>query len=211
MNEPGRLAHWDNVYRSKDESAVSWFQPSPTLSLELIRATAIAKAAPIIDIGGGASRLVDALIDDGYSCVSVLDLSAEALAKAKARLKARLDDRAAAVRWVIADAISWEPDQSYELWHDRAAFHFLTAADDRDAYLKRLNRSLRAGGHVIIATLAPDGPERCSGLAVVRYDAEALARILGAGFQLVECRVEAHRTPSGAIQHFQFSRFRRVA
>jgi SAM-dependent methyltransferase len=211
MNHPDRQSHWNDVYRTKDESAVSWFQESPTLSLELIHATGAARDAAIIDIGGGASRLVDALLAEGYTTLTVLDLSGEALARARARLQQALSsERAAAVRWLVADATSFEPEQSFEIWHDRAAFHFLTEAADRAAYLDRLHRALRPGGHAIIATFAPDGPERCSGLPVVRYDAETLSRMLGASYRLIESRTEAHRTPSGAIQHFQFSRFRRA-
>jgi len=205
MSDPGRKAHWDDVYRTKGEQNVSWFEPSPAVSLDLVGATEVDFDASIIDVGGGASRLVDALIDAGYRAVTVLDLSQAALALSKARLGAR----AGTVRWIAADATNWEPDQSYDLWHDRAAFHFLTDAADRAAYADRLRRALKPGGHVIIGTFAPDGPERCSGLPVMRHDDAALGAILGSSFELMETRRHEHLTPMGGTQTFQFSRFRR--
>jgi SAM-dependent methyltransferase len=185
---------------------VSWFQESPAISLDLIHATGVKPDASIIDIGGGASRLVDALLDEGFEAVTVLDLSDKALATSKARLGAR----GAKVRWMTADVTTWEPSQTYEVWHDRAAFHFLIDPNDRAAYATRVLRGVQPGGHVIIGTFAPDGPERCSGLPVVRYDAASLGQILGPSFELVESRNHAHQTPRGIIQHFQFSRFRRL-
>jgi hypothetical protein len=175
-----REMHWQNVYATKAANEVSWYQENPAPSLDLIAATGIAADAAIIDVGGGASRLVDALLDRGFHHVTILDLSAGALEEAP---------------------------QSYDLWHDRAAFHFLTEAADRDAYAARLKKAVRSGGHIIIATFAPDGPERCSGLPVVRYDPDALARTLGLGFELVESRRHDHVTPEGNTQRFQFSRF----
>jgi trans-aconitate methyltransferase len=150
--------------------------------------------------------LVDALIADGHSAVTVLDLSAQALA----RTRARLGDRATGVEWITADVTSWQPDATYALWHDRAAFHFLTEPADRAAYAARVRLALRPGGQLIVATFAPDGPERCSGLPIVRHDAASLAAILGDGFALVETVIDDHATPQGRIQRFQFSRFRRT-
>jgi trans-aconitate methyltransferase len=160
----------------------------------------------VIDIGGGASRFVDALVEMGFQAVTVLDLSEAAIAVAKARLGSRTYQ----VKWVVADVTTWEPQQVYDLWHDRAAFHFLTEEHDRTAYVARLIRAVTPGGHVIIATFAPDGPERCSGLPVVRYDAESLGRALGDAFELVETRRHEHMTPWGSEQRFQFSVFRRA-
>jgi 2-polyprenyl-3-methyl-5-hydroxy-6-metoxy-1,4-benzoquinol methylase len=199
-------AHWESVYRTKGERDVSWFQERPEISLELIKATGIAPDAGIIDIGGGASRLVDALLDAGFVNLTVLDLSESALAAAKARIGAP----GAKVKWIAADITAWQPSEAYDLWHDRAAFHFLTEAKDRAAYAARVSRAVRAGGHVIIGTFALDGPERCSGLPVVRHDAASIAAILGPSFTLVETRKHAHRTPMDTVQRFQFSRFRRA-
>lgn len=203
MNPLDRQAHWQNVYQTKSEREVSWFQESPEISLDLIRATGVNTDASIIDIGGGASRLVDALIHAGFRSVTVLDLSDKALATSKARLGAQ----GAAVNWIVADVATWQPSQTYDVWHDRAAFHFLVNPDDRAAYVECVRKSVRPGGHVVIGTFALDGPERCSGLPVVRHDSASLGQMLGLSFALVESRRHDHQTPGGAIQRFQFSRF----
>lgn len=207
MSSMERRAHWEKVYRTKGENEVSWFQKSPSISLELIRATGVGINASIIDIGGGASRLVDALLDEGFTTITVLDLSEKALETSKARLGER---SATNVKWVAADVTKWEPLQTYDVWHDRAAFHFLTDAADRAAYADRILRAVRPGGYVIIGTFAVDGPERCSGLPAVRYDSAAISKVLGPAFNLLESRADAHKTPTGIIQRFQFSRFRRT-
>lgn len=200
-----RRAHWDGVHVAKDETAVSWFQTSPEPSRGLIRRLAPSRDAAVLDVGGGAARLVDALLDDGFSDVTVLDISAAALARAQARL----GDRAGAAQWITGDATAWAPARAYDLWHDRAAFHFLTDARDRAAYLARLRRALRPGGHVVLAAFAPDGPERCSGLPVMRHDAASFSAELGPRFTLVETLRHEHATPWGAIQRFCFATFRR--
>jgi trans-aconitate methyltransferase len=205
MNDVSRQKHWENVYATKGENEVSWFQENPTPSLELITLVDATPRSAVIDIGGGASRLVDALVQKGFQAVTVLDLSEAALAAAKARLGSRANQ----VKWVVADVTTWEPQQVYDIWHDRAAFHFLTEDHDRTAYVERLTRAVKPGGHAIIATFAPDGPERCSGLPVVRYDAESLSQALGGAFELVETRRHIHVTPRQAQQRFQFSVFRR--
>jgi SAM-dependent methyltransferase len=206
MQSESRQAHWQNVYTKKGEKEVSWFQENPAPSLELIAQAGATPASAIIDIGGGASRLVDNLIDRGFEDVTVLDLSEAALQAAKTRL----GNRAGQVHWIVADATVWEPLKAYDIWHDRAAFHFLTEDRDRAAYVARLERALKVGGYAIIATFALDGPERCSGLSVVRYDPASLGQTVGCGFQLVDARRHAHATPSGSDQSFQFSVFRRV-
>jgi 2-polyprenyl-3-methyl-5-hydroxy-6-metoxy-1,4-benzoquinol methylase len=206
MSEFNRQAHWQNVYKEKGENQVSWFQERPNISLELIEAVRADPSSAIIDIGGGASRLVDALVEKGYRDLTVLDLSESAVSIAKMRL----GERAAMVRWIVADVTQWDPTRAYDLWHDRAAFHFLTEASDRSAYLDRLTKAVTPGGHAIIGTFALDGPERCSGLPVVRYDGARLSAELAPSFALLDMRRDDHKTPWGAIQHFQFSVFRRV-
>lgn len=198
-------AHWQNVYATKGEAEVSWFQETPAPSLELLALVGARPESAIIDVGGGASRLVDALLDGGFGNITVLDLSSQALATARGRLGERADT----VHWIAADATAWEPPQVYDVWHDRAAFHFLTEPARQDAYIARLRRGLKIGGHVIIGTFAPDGPEKCSGLPIVRHDSGSLTRLLGDGFVLVDARRHDHATPWGAVQRFQFSTFRR--
>lgn len=201
-----RSAHWENVYATKGETEVSWFQDSPAISLALIKAANPDRTAAIIDIGGGASRLVDALLREGYRSLAVLDLSANALEAARARL----GPAASNVDWIVSDITTWQPTRSYDVWHDRAAFHFLTEPRDRAAYIERLQSAVRPGGQIIIGTFALDGPEKCSGLPVQRYDGKSLAAELGAAFDLIETRGEIHNTPWKSTQAFQFSRFRKI-
>lgn len=203
--EDPRRDHWDSVYASRSPEEVSWHQARPEISLAFIGRTGAGVGARIVDVGGGASRLVDALLDQGFRRLTVLDVSAEALARARERL----GERAALVDWVVADVTRWSPPATFDLWHDRAVFHFLVDAGDRRAYVERLGAAVHAGGHVVIATFASDGPERCSGLPVARYEPETLAAELGAGFRLVEGAHEEHLTPGGKVQRFQFSRFLR--
>ena len=203
MQNESRQAHWEGIYTKKGENEVSWFQENPAPSLELIAQVGATPASAIIDVGGGASRLVDNLVKQGFEDVTVLDLSEAALEAAKARLK----DDAGQVHWIVADATVWEPLKAYDIWHDRAAFHFLTEDHDRAAYVARLERALKVGGYAIIATFALDGPERCSGLPIVRYDPVSLGQTLGRSFQLVDTRRHAHATPWGTEQSFQFSVF----
>jgi SAM-dependent methyltransferase len=202
-----RQAHWENVYTTKGEAEVSWFQEIPVPSLELLELVGAQPSSAIIDIGGGASRLVDSLVAKGFENITVLDLSAAALASARARL----GDKSGRVTWIAADATEWQPPETYDVWHDRAAFHFLTDEKEQNAYIQRLKQALRRGGHVIIGTFAPDGPEKCSGLPVARHSAESLSALLGADFALVDSRRHEHATPWRAVQKFQFSTFRRVA
>jgi SAM-dependent methyltransferase len=205
VSDVGRKAHWENVYTTKSEKELSWFQETPAPSLELMALAGLSADATIIDIGGGASRLVDALVERKIGQMTVLDLSAAALDAAKQRL----GERGAGVEWVVADVTTWKPSRTYDLWHDRAAFHFLTDASDRSAYVHHLKKAVRSGGHVIIGTFAPDGPEQCSGLPIMRYDAGMLGAILGIDFRLIDSRRHDHTTPWGVVQRFQFSTFRR--
>ncbi|WP_341894557.1 class I SAM-dependent methyltransferase [Ferrovibrio terrae] len=201
-----RKQHWDTVYTSKAETEVSWFQDNPATSLALIEQAAIGLDAAVVDIGGGASRLVDALLARQYRSISVLDIAVDALAKSKARLGAQAAD----VTWIVADITRWQPPQQYALWHDRAVFHFLTDPADRLAYRTALLAGTAAGNRIIIASFALDGPERCSGLPVMRYAPETLQAELGTPFVLTDSRHEEHRTPGGGVQRFQYSCFIRT-
>ena len=203
--EGDRQAHWQQVYETKATDAVSWYQPVPQPSADLLQLAGADAESGIIDIGGGASTLVDWLLDNGFRDVTVLDLSDAALAAARARL----GDAASGVSWIAADVTRWRPARLYDVWHDRAAFHFLTYPFDLAGYLHRLRSALRAGGHAIIGTFAPDGPEKCSGLPVERYDAKSLAATLGDGFRLVDSCRHDHVTPWGSVQRFHFGTFRR--
>ena len=207
MNDVSRERHWENVYSTKSEKDVSWFQETPGPSLELIKLVGATRRSAIVDIGGGASRLAERLVSDGYQDLTVLDLSASALAAARQRM----DPSSNQVVWIAADVTRWEPSRTYDIWHDRAAFHFLTDPSDQTAYIARLKRALPHGGHAIMGTFAPDGPEKCSGLPVARYDAEELGALLGPSFILIDSRRHEHQTPWGAVQRFQFSSFRFVA
>lgn len=198
-------AHWDAVYRSKSEADVSWFQPSPERSLALIREAVSDLAAPIIDVGGGASRLIDELSHAGYRNLTVLDVSEAALEKTKARLGAAADR----IAWIVADITAWQPDRKWAVWHDRAVFHFLTEDAAQLAYIDALVQATEPGATVIIATFALDGPERCSGLPVQRYSSESLAARLGVSFRLIGQHRETHRTPWGSEQNFQYAVLRR--
>jgi SAM-dependent methyltransferase len=207
--DPGartRRKHWEQVYGTKAEDQVSWFQAQPRVSLELLARAGVGLDARIVDIGGGASRLVDALLDRGHTQVTVLDIAAPALDQARRRL----GKRAPAVTWIAADVTSWVPAVPFDVWHDRAVFHFLTRAEDREAYRATMRAALRPGGHAILATFSTSGPERCSGLPVVRYEPATLTAELGDGFRLVESVRDEHLTPAGKMQSFQFSRFVRA-
>jgi SAM-dependent methyltransferase len=206
MDGASRQAHWENVYQTKSEREVSWFQDDPAPSLELIALTGATQGSAIIDIGGGASRLIDALLARAYQDVTVLDLSGAALAAARERL-GRDAERA---RWIVADITTWRPEAAYDIWHDRAALHFLNAPEEQAAYAERLRQALKVGGHAIIGTFALDGPDRCSGLPVTRHSSQSLAAVLGPGFSLQDSRRHQHRTPWNSMQNFQFSTFVRT-
>ena len=194
-----KKTHWETVYETKPADSVSWFQPHAEKSLEIIQATGQNKHAALIDVGGGASTLVDDLLNLGYDNLSVLDLSAAALKVAQDRLGAQ----AATVNWLVGDITTVSlPANAYDIWHDRAVFHFLTEEADRRAYVAQVMRSVRPNGHIIIATFAEDGPEKCSGLPVMRYSPEALHQEFDRGFQLVSQDKETHHTPFGTDQQF---------
>jgi ubiquinone/menaquinone biosynthesis C-methylase UbiE len=193
--------HWEDVYTTKSATAVSWFQEHARRSVQFIQQTGVARDAAIIDVGGGASTLVDDLLAAGYSNLSVLDLSEAALTTAKERLGGRARD----VAWLVGDVTRIElPRHAYDVWHDRAVFHFLTLRAEREAYVKAVLRAVRPGGHVIVATFAEDGPEQCSGLPVMRYIADGLHAEFGAPFMLLRQEREEHHTPSGMVQKFTY-------
>jgi len=196
-----RKQHWEQVYSTKASDSVSWFQEHAELSLRLIHNTGLSKDAAIIDVGGGASTLMDDLVAEGYTDLTVLDLSSSAISVAKQRL----GKHAEAVDWMVGDITLAEfPVHRFDIWHDRAVFHFLTNPNDRHAYVERVMRAVRPGGHVIIATFAEDGPEQCSGLPVIRYRPESLHAEFGDAFLLVEHKKEVHHTPSGSNQQFVY-------
>jgi len=199
--------HWETVYSSKSTEAVSWFQPHADLSLNLIKATGAGRGAAIIDVGGGASTLVDDLVAEGYADLTVLDLSAAALKAARKRLGAEADR----VCWLEADITKAAlPASRYDIWHDRAVFHFLTAPADRAAYVRTVLRAVKPGGHVIVATFAEDGPLQCSGLPVMRYRADELHDQFGEAFTLIQHQKEEHHTPFGTVQQFVYCYCRRI-
>jgi SAM-dependent methyltransferase len=193
--------HWDVIYRTHAASDVSWYQPEATVSLALIRRVAPNSDWPIIDVGGGASTLVDGLLDAGYSNVTVLDLAGSALAVARGRL----GERAERVTWVESDVLAAPlPAAHYVVWHDRAVFHFLTDPRDRARYVAQVRKAVRPGGHVIVGSFAPEGPARCSGLDVVRYSPESMHAQFGDSFRLLDSVREEHHTPSGTTQAFLY-------
>lgn len=201
-----RPTHWNLLYDTKTSSEVSWYQAAPAASLALIEGAGFGPPTGLIDIGGGDSRLVDSLLDRGARCVTVLDVSRSAVARARSRLGARAAD----VNWIVSDVTGdWEVP-TVDIWHDRAAFHFLIDAADRARYFQRMREAVKPRGVVILATFAPGGPPQCSGLPVRHYDATALSVELGRDFQLLESRHDAHRTPAGSVQPFCFAAFRRV-
>lgn len=196
-NSIARAHHWDAAYESRGVTGVSWFQTAPTVSLELLEVLEVSLGAAIIDIGGGSSLLLDHLLRLGYTDLSVLDVSGTALGDARKRI-----GQGAPVSWLRQDLLSWHPERRYDLWHDRAVFHFLTEESDREAYLDVLHSSLAPKGDLVMATFAEDGPEYCSGLPVSRYSADALSHVLGPRFEVVEVRRELHTTPAGVDQPF---------
>ena len=193
----GLGAHWDSTYLRRGSSSVSWFQAEPAVSLDLIVETGVSREAAVIDVGGGASSLVDRLIYRSFADVSVLDISSVAIDEARRRLPAD-----APVAWVVQDVLSWQPLRRYGLWHDRAVFHFMVSPSEKATYRRILATALAPGGFVVIGTFAADGPESCSGLPVARYTEQDLAAALGDGFTPVAFRREVHRTPAGGIQPF---------
>jgi len=205
MANTARKAHWEAVYASKEATSVSWYQAEPLLSLKLIDAVRPSGGGRIIDVGGGASVLVDRLLDRPLDQIAVLDIAETALGKAKVRLA----ERANRVQWITADVTKIEDVGTFDVWHDRAVFHFLSDSADRRKYAELARRTVPQGGHLIIASFADNGPKRCSDLDVCRYNAESLAAELGEGFSLINQAEETHTTPWNASQAFIYGVFRR--
>jgi 2-polyprenyl-3-methyl-5-hydroxy-6-metoxy-1,4-benzoquinol methylase len=200
-----RKGHWEQFYATHPEQSLSWFEPTPLLALEMIRKSARGKSDSIVDIGGGNSRLGDCLLAEGFHSVAVLDVSSKALAIAQARL----GERAVEVQWIVSDVLGWKCASAFDVWHDRAAYHFLTDTADRATYAALASNAVKSGGVLIVATFALDGPRSCSGLPVYRASAEMIAADFAPSFELAESIPHEHTTPSGNVQKFQVSRLRR--
>lgn len=200
-----RQRHWEHLYDTKGNQDLSWFQPHPELSLKLIESVGLNRDDAIIDIGGGTSKLIDLLLQTGYTNLTVLDIAKNALEQSQLRLA----EQASKVKWIAADITKGIGQGSYRLWHDRAVFHFLVDPVERGDYLEVMQGSLLPDSHIIIATFSPDGPEQCSGLPVQRYNPEDLAQALGPGYRLLNHHVEAHQTPAGKQQEFIYCLFQR--
>lgn len=195
--------HWETVYETKNPDQVSWTQGVPKTSLDFIHSFGLAKSAKVIDIGGGDSRLVDFLLDEGFENITVLDISSKALEKAKQRL----GDKAGKVHWIVSDITEFQPDTTYDVWHDRAAFHFLTTKDQVAKYLDTARKAVT--GFLIIGTFSDKGPKKCSGLDIQQYSEETLTAQLQNGFDKIRCTTEDHITPFGTTQNFLFCSFKR--
>ncbi|MEQ1828782.1 MAG: class I SAM-dependent methyltransferase [Pirellula sp.] len=200
-----RVAHWENVYSTKQTTEVSWFEAEPTTSLDLLDRI-LPHGGRIIDVGGGASFLVDRLVAKGNWDVTVLDIALTAIELTRKRL----GEAARKVHWICEDITETKQLKKYDVWHDRAVFHFLTNPNDRQAYLNRLNESVVSGGYILVATFAPDGPEKCSGLPVCRYSVDGLETVLGKGFKLVTNNQFGHVTPTGKTQQFTLAAFQKI-
>jgi trans-aconitate methyltransferase len=199
--------HWDNIYEVKKQVELSWFELVPTLSLDFIKEFQIPMDASIIDIGGGDSLLVDYLVQMGYSDITILDISANALDRAKQRL----GERAGSVKWIVADVAQFKPDKPYDFWHDRAAFHFLTKDEQISYYHQVVRQALKDGGYLVIGTFSPNGPDKCSGIPIKKYSENELVSNLQDAFIKVKCITADHVTPWGALQNFNFCSFKKIS
>ncbi len=204
MSDP--KTHWENIYSQKQPNEVSWWQDHPTPTLEIIHELNLNKATPILDVGGGDSTLADHLLEEGYSNITVLDISEKSIQRAKQRL----GKRSAAVTWIPCNILDFEPPCGYGLWHDRATFHFLTTEEETAKYQAIVRRAVLNDGYLILATFSTNGPRRCSGLPVKQYDALALSEYFKGSFTMLRSFTVDHRTPSHAIQNFQFCCFRKI-
>ena len=199
--------HWETIYKTKKLEELSWFQANPETSLDFIKQLNLPKTAKIIDVGGGDSFLVDHLLDQGYQHISVLDISATAIEKAKHRL----GERAKSVNWIIADATDFNPNEKYDLWHDRAAFHFLTSQKDISKYLETAKQNISANGILVIGAFSDQGPTKCSGIEVKQYSENSLTKAIEAYFEKINCIKVDHKTPRNTVQNFTFCSFRHLS
>ena len=198
-------SHWENVFASKSDQQKSWFEEVPYTSMRLIKELGISRGAAIIDVGGGDSHLVDALLENGFDNISVLDISEKALQNAKRRLGQKADK----IKWIVSDVLNFLPEHPYDLWHDRAVFHFITNATEINTYLSKMAATVNDGGNLILATFSENGPKQCSGLPVMRYSQESMVQLLAPFFQKIKCFEEKHTTPSNSVQFFTYCGFSR--
>ncbi|MTI87003.1 MAG: methyltransferase domain-containing protein [Balneolaceae bacterium] len=206
MENFDRKKHWENIYTNKRIDEVSWFQPTPTTSLDFVKQFDLPKKAKIIDIGGGDSFFVDHLIDMGYQDITVLDISEKAIKKARQRL----GENARKVKWIVADAANFNPEDKYDFWHDRAAFHFLTNEKEIESYLKTIRSNIKPEGYLVIGTFSEQGPKKCSGIEINQYSEQTMAKLLQDFFEKIKCISVDHKTPFDTIQNFIFCSFRRL-
>lgn len=206
MESINRKEHWENIYQTKELTEVSWYQPTPTTSLDYFTKFNVPRTAKIIDIGGGDSFLVDHLLELGYYNITVLDISAAAIDRAKKRL----GRRASEVKWIIADASNFTPTEQYDVWHDRAAFHFLTDEQEITYYIQTAHQNITPNGILVIGTFSEQGPTKCSGIDIKQYSDETMTKLFGKLFEKIDCKTIDHQTPSGSIQNFIFCSFRKV-
>lgn len=206
MDTLNRKKHWENIYSTKKLNEVSWYQPTPETSLNFIQALNIPKTASIIDIGGGDSFLVDNLLEMGYSNITLLDISKKAIERAKTRL----GEKGMHVKWIEADASDFDPEETYDLWHDRAAFHFLTDENEIKNYFKSATKGVKVSGHLIIGTFSTEGPKKCSGIEIKQYSEKSLLDRFEESFKKIECKVIKHTTPFNTIQKFIFCSFKKI-
>lgn len=197
--------HWENVFATKAENEVSWFQPYPKTSVELIESFNLPLKANIIDIGGGDSHLVDALLDKGFENIWLLDISANAIERAKNRL----GEKAAKVHWVVSDIVDFDPPVQFDCWHDRAAFHFLTTEENINRYVSITGNAIKKDGYLVIGTFSEQGPKKCSGLEIKQYSESSLSARFETSFEKIECFMEDHQTPFNTVQNFLFCSFRK--
>jgi len=207
MDKHERKQHWETIFETRKPTDVSWYQEAPEPSLSIFRGFNLPKTAKIIDIGAGDSFFVDSLIKLGYRDITVLDISAKALERAKKRLR----EDAEKIEWIVSDVTEFQPGARYDFWHDRAAFHFLTVEEEIEKYVSTLKRAVAKDGYLVIGTFSENGPKKCSGLEISQYSESSLAACLGKDFQKLECRTIDHETPSGAVQNFLFCSFRRLS